>query len=147
MVQIPAFETITQAHGHTCPGIALGYKIAIVAARWAGDEDDLRIVSHTTRCPLDALKVTFDVKNHPERLTVEDTGTVSFVITRPDGRRLFIDELPGTYLTTNELTVLKKKIEAGSATPADLTRINEIKDELFCVMRKIPDDQLFFVHE
>lgn len=147
MVQIPAFETIAQAHGHTCPGIALGYKIAVVAARWAGDEDDIRIVSHTTRCPLDALKVTFDVRNHPERMTVEDTGTVSFVITRPDGRRLFIDELPGTHLTTDELTALKKKIEAGTATPADLTRIDVIKDELFRVMQKIPDHQLFTVHE
>ena len=32
MVQIPAFEIIAKAHGHTCPGIALGYKIAVVAA-------------------------------------------------------------------------------------------------------------------
>lgn len=55
MVQIPAFETIAKAHGHTCPGIALGYKIAVVVATWAGDEDDVRIVAHTTRlsagCP------------------------------------------------------------------------------------------------
>lgn len=147
MVQIPAFETVAQAHGHTCPGIALGYKIAVVAATWAGEDDDVRIVSHTTRCPLDALKVTFDVKNHPERMVVEDTGTVSFVITKPDGRRLFIDELPGTHLSSVELTELKKKAEADTATPGDLRRMQEIKDELFRVMQAIPDEKLFSVHE
>ena len=147
MVQIPAFETIAKAHGHTCPGIALGYKIAVVAATWAGDEDDVRIVAHTTRCPLDALKVTFDVKNHPERMVVADTNTVSFVITKPNGHKLFIDELPGTHLTSEELTQLKKKVEAGTATPEDLRRMNAIKDELFHVMQAIPDEKLFTIRE
>ena len=147
MVQIPAFETVAQAHGHTCPGIALGYKIAVVAARWVGDDDDVRIVAHTTRCPLDALKVTFDVRNHPERMVVEDTNTVSFVITKPNGKKLFIDELPGTHLTTAELTEIKKKVEAGTATPDDLRRMNEIKNELFRIMQAIPDEKLFAVRE
>lgn len=147
MVQIPAFETIAKAHGHTCPGIALGYKIAVVAAKWAEGTDDVRIVSHTTRCPLDALKVTFDVKNHPERMVVVDTNTVSFVITKPSGRKLFIDELPGTHLTSSELTELKKKVAAKTATPADLKRMNEIKDELFTVMQAIPDEKLFTIRE
>lgn len=147
MVQIPAFDTVAKAHGHTCPGIALGYKIAVVAARWAGDADDVRIVAHTTRCPLDALKVTFDVKNHPERMDVVDTNTVSFVITRPDGHRLFIDELPGTHLSSEELTGIKKKVEEGTATPADLRRMQEIKDELFAIMQAIPNEKLFAVRE
>ncbi|MDR3102118.1 MAG: formylmethanofuran dehydrogenase subunit E family protein [Methanocalculaceae archaeon] len=147
MVQIPSFETIAQSHGHTCPGIVLGYKIAVTAARWVGDCDDVRITAHTTRCPLDALQVTFDVKNHPERMTVEDTGTVSFVITKPDGSRLFIDELPGTHLTSDELTELKKKAAANTATPADLKCMNEIKDELFKVMQAIPNEKLFVVRE
>ncbi|MDR0980383.1 MAG: formylmethanofuran dehydrogenase subunit E family protein [Methanocalculaceae archaeon] len=146
MVQIPAFETVAQAHGHTCPGIALGYKIAVVAAAWAG-EKEVRIVAHTTRCPLDALKVTFDVKNHPERMDVADTNTVSFVITKPNGRKLFIDELPGTHLTSDELTRIKKKIEIGTATPGDLRRMSEIKNELFHVMQAIPDEKLFSVRE
>ncbi|MDV0443926.1 formylmethanofuran dehydrogenase subunit E family protein [Methanorbis rubei] len=147
MVQIPAFEAVAKAHGHTCPGIALGYKIAVVVAKWAGEYDDVRIVSHTTRCPLDALKVTFDAKNHPERIIVENTGIVSFVITRPDGRKLFIDEIPGTHLTTDELTELKKKVEAKTAGPADMQRMNEIKHELFLVMQAMDDSALFSVRE
>ncbi len=147
MTQIPSFETVAKAHGHTCPGIALGYKIAVVAAEWADTIDDIHILSHTTRCPLDAVKVTFDTKNHPERLTVEDTNTVSLVFTKPDGSRLCIDELPGTHLSTDELTEIKKKVENHTATPDDLSRMNRIKDDLFRIMKEIPNEQLFSVHE
>ncbi len=147
MAQIPLFETVAKAHGHTCPGIALGYKIAVVAAKWAGEYDDVRIISHTTRCPLDALKVTFDIKNHPERMIVEDIGRVNFVITRPDGKKLFIDEVPGTHLTSDELSALKKNVEAGTAGPDDLKRMNEIKHELFLVMQAMDDAALFSVRE
>ena len=147
MTQIPSFETVAKAHGHTCPGIALGYKIAVVAAEWAGDIDDIRILSHTTRCPLDAVRVAFDTKNHPERLTVEDTNTVSLVFTKPDGSRLCIDELPGTHLTTDELTEIKKKVENHTATPEDIARMNRIKDDLFRIMKEIPNEKLFSVRE
>lgn len=147
MTHIPSFETVAQAHGHTCPGIALGYKIAVVAAEWAGDVDDIHILSHTTRCPLDAIKVTFDIRHHPERLTVEDTNTVSLVFTKPDGQRLCIDELPGTHLTTDELTVIKKKVENHTATPDDIARMNRIKQELFQVMDAIPNEKLFSVRK
>mgnify|MGYP004443407889 CR=1 FL=1 len=46
MVQITAFDTMAKAHGYTCPGIALGYKIAVVASRWAVDADDVRITNN-----------------------------------------------------------------------------------------------------
>lgn len=80
-------------------------------------------------------------------MVVADTNTVSFVITKPNGHKLFIDELPGTHLTSEELTQLKKKVEAGTATPEDLRRMNAIKDELFHVMQAIPDEKLFTVRE
>ncbi|HJJ89389.1 MAG TPA: formylmethanofuran dehydrogenase subunit E family protein [Methanocorpusculum sp.] len=147
MVQIPTFEIMTKAHWHMCPGIALGYKMAVVVGKWVGDEDNVKIIAHTTRCPLDALKITFDVKNHPERLIVDDTNTVSFIITKPNGCNLFIDELPGTHLTSEELTELKKKVQAGTATRDDRRRINEIKAELFHIMQSISNEKLFTVRE
>lgn len=147
MTQIPAFETIAKAHGHLCPGISLGYKIAVVAATWAGEDDEVTILAHTTRCPLDAIKITFDTKNHPDRLTVEDTNTVSFVLTKPNGSKLYIDELPGTKITSDELKALKKKAEDGVATPEEFARINEIKEEHYKIMEALPPEKLFSVRE
>lgn len=80
MVDIPDFDSVAKAHGHICPGIALGYKMAVIAAEWAGSETHITVLSHTTRCPLDALRYTFDLKNHPERLVIENTNTGSYVL-------------------------------------------------------------------
>jgi len=147
MTDIPDFETIAKAHGHTCPGIALGYKIAVVAAKWSGSETNISVVSHTTRCPLDALKQTFDLKKHPERLLVDDTNTVKFILEKPDGSKLFIDEVPGTKLTSKELHTLKEKIAAKTATPEDIARCDAIQDEFLHIMLNTPDEKLFTVRE
>lgn len=147
MTEIPNFDKIAKAHGHTCPGIALGYKIAVVAAKWSGNETNISILSHSTRCPLDALKQTFDVRAHPERLTVEDTNIVSFVLEKPDGSKLFIDEIPGTKITSTELHMLKGKLSAKTATPEETARYTEIQNELLQVMLNMPDEQLFTVRE
>ncbi|HJK01155.1 MAG TPA: FmdE family protein [Methanocorpusculum sp.] len=55
MVQIPTFEIMAKAHGNLCPGIALGYKMAVVVEKWVDGEDNVKIIAHTTRCPLDVL--------------------------------------------------------------------------------------------
>jgi len=138
---------IAKAHGHTCPGIALGYKIAVVAAKWSGTETNISVLSHSTRCPLDALKQTFDLRTHPERLIVEDTNTVSFVLEKPDGSKLFIDEIPGTKVTSDELHTLKGKISAKSATEEEIKRHTEIQNELLQVMLNTPDEKLFTIRE
>lgn len=145
MTDIPDFDVIAKAHGHTCPGIALGYKIAVVAAKWSGTETTIKVLSHSTRCPLDALKQTFDLRKHPERLVVEDTNTVSFILEKPDGSKLFIDEVPGTKITSVELHALKGKLSAKTATPEEIKRYAEIQNELLQVMMNTPDDELFTV--
>ena len=147
MTYIPNFETIAKAHGHTCPGIALGYKIAVAAAKWSGSDTNISVVSHTTRCPLDAIKQTFDLKKHPERLIVDDTNTVSFVLEKIDGSKLFIDEVPNTKLTSKELHMLKEKIAANTATPEDIARHNAIQREFLQIMLNTPNEKLFTIRE
>ena len=147
MTDIPDFDTIAKAHGHTCPGIALGYKIAVAAAEWSGTDTNISVVSHTTRCPLDAIKQTFDLKKHPERLIVDDTNTVSFVLEKLDGSRLFIDEVPDTKLTSKEQHMLREKIAANTATPEDIARYNAIQREFLQIMLNTPNEKLFTIRE
>jgi len=147
MTDIPDFDTIAKAHGHTCPGIALGYKIAVAAAEWSGTDTNISVVSHTTRCPLDAIKQTFDLKKHPERLIVDDTNTVSFVLEKLDGSRLFIDEVPDTKLTSKEQHMLREKITANTATPEDIARYNAIQREFLQIMLNTPNEKLFTIRE
>ena len=143
MTQIPTFEEIAEAHGHRCPGIAIGYKMAKAAAEWAGDEP-VRVYSTTTRCPLDALRHTFRLTD--ETLTIEDKGELHFVLEKADGSKLFIDEVPGSKIKNEEGDKLRKKVREGTASKEETARFNEIQEELLEQAFNTPDEKLFTIH-
>ncbi|MBR5143077.1 MAG: hypothetical protein IKW56_05210 [Methanocorpusculum sp.] len=142
MTQIPTFEEIAEAHGHRCPGIAIGYKMAKAAAEWAGDEP-VRVYSTTTRCPLDALRHTFRLTD--ETLTIEDKGELHFVLEKADGSKLFIDEVPGSKIKNAEGNALREKVRAGTASAEETKRFNEIQEELLEQAFNTADEKLFTV--
>ena len=143
MTQIPTFEEIAEAHGHRCPGIAIGYKMAKAAAEWAGDEP-VRVYSTTTRCPLDALRHTFNLTD--ETLTIEDKGELHFILEKADGSKLFIDEVPGSKIKNDEGDKLRKKVREGTASKEETARFNEIQEELLQQAFNTPDEKLFTIH-
>ena len=143
MTQIPTFEEIANAHGHRCPGIAIGYKMAKAAAEWAGDEP-VRVYSTTTRCPLDALRHTFRLTD--ETLTIEDKGELHFVLEKADGSKLFIDEVPGSKIKNEEGDKLREKVREGTASKEETARFNEIQEELLQQAFNTPDEKLFTIH-
>ena len=143
MTQIPTFEEIANAHGHRCPGIAIGYKMAKAAAEWAGDES-ICVYSTTNRCPLDALRHTFHLTD--ETLTIEDKGELHFVLEKADGSKLFIDEVPGSKIKNEEGDKLRKKVRGGTASKEETARFNEIQEELLQQAFNTPDEKLFTIH-
>ena len=142
MTQIPSFEEIANAHGHRCPGIAIGYKMAKAAAKWAGEEP-VRVYSTTTRCPLDALRHTFRLTD--ETLTIEDKGELHFILEKADGSKLFIDEVPGSKIKNEEGDKLREKVRSGVASEEETARFNEIQEELLQQAFNTPDEKLFTV--
>ena len=143
MTQIPTFEEIANAHGHRCPGIAIGYKMAKAAAKWAGDEP-VRVYSTTNRCPLDALRHTFHLTD--ETLTIEDKGELHFILEKADGSKLFIDEVPGSKIKNEEGDKLREKVRGGTASKEETARFNEIQEELLEQAFNTPDEKLFTIH-
>ena len=143
MTQIPTFEEIANAHGHRCPGIAIGYKIAKAAAEWAGDEP-VRVYSTTNRCPLDALRHTFHLTD--ETLTIEDKGELHFILEKADGSKLFIDEVTGSKIKNEEGDKLREKVRGGTASKEETARFNEIQEELLEQAFNTPDEKLFTIH-
>lgn len=141
MTHIPTFDEIASAHGHRCPGIAIGYKMAKAAAEWAGEEENIRVYSTTTRCPLDALRHTFGLTE--ETLTIEDKHELHFILEKPDGTKLFIDEVPGSKIKSEEGDALREKVRAGTASAEETARFDEIQAELLQQAFDTPDEKLF----
>ncbi len=143
MTKVPSFEDVAKTHGHTCPGIALGYKMSKAAAIWAGEEDNISVYSASTKCPLDALRSVFHLREHPERLIVEDRHELHFILTKPDGSKLYIDEVPGSKILDKEANALKEEIHAGTATKEDISRFDVLQKELLQKTFDTPDERLF----
>ena len=63
-VEKTAWEQVIDFHGHTCPEISLGYRVAQIAMRELGirptPNSELRVIADTHSCALDA----FQVLNH-----------------------------------------------------------------------------------
>jgi len=146
MAKVPSFEDVAKAHGHKCPGIAIGYKMSIVAVEWAGKEENIKVFSTSTRCPLDALKTVFHLREHPERLTVDDRNSLHFILEKPDGSRFFIDEVPGSKIKNPESDLLREKIHNGTATDEETTRFNQIQKEQLQLTFDTPNEKLFTTH-
>ena len=143
MIPVPSFEEVAAVHGHICPGIAIGYKMSKAAAAWAGDEENISVYSTSTKCPLDALRTVFHLREHPERLIVEDKHELHFILTKPDGSKLYIDEVPGSKIFSSEADALKEKVHAGTATEEEIARFDVLQNELLKITFDTPDEKLF----
>ncbi len=146
MTQLPSFEEIVKFHGHLCPGIAIGYKISCVAVDWAGNEENIKVYSNSTRCPLDALQSVFHLREHPERLKVEDKNVLRFILEKPNGDKLYIDEVPGSKIRTDEYDILHEKVHTGIATKEEIERFDEIQNEYLHRIFETPNEKLFTAH-
>lgn len=60
-VEKTPWELVIDFHGHTCPGIALGYRIAVLAQREMGirptSDSECLVKAFTQSCAVDAMQV------------------------------------------------------------------------------------------
>ncbi|MDD5759266.1 MAG: FmdE family protein [Desulfobulbaceae bacterium] len=87
------FAEVVQFHGHICPGLAMGFRVAVVAVRerasWrAGDEELLAIVENNS-CAIDAIQMVTGCTAGKGNLVFRDYGKQVYTfIRRADGAAL-----------------------------------------------------------
>ena len=76
-VEKTPWEQVIDFHGHTCPEIALGYRVAQIAMRELGirpaPTSVLSVVAYTHSCALDAFQILNQVTYGRGNLTVNET--------------------------------------------------------------------------
>ncbi|MEJ2695048.1 MAG: FmdE family protein [Candidatus Sulfobium sp.] len=88
------YDEVTEFHGHSCPGLALGYRVALRALKeWgkhAADEEVVAIVENNS-CAVDAVQVMTGCTFGKGNLIFRDYGKQVYTfISRPSGRRIRI---------------------------------------------------------
>ena len=84
MDDAPSYEEVSVFHGHKCPGLAIGYRVALAArellrAGRAPDEE-LVTVAENDSCAIDAIQVILGCTAGKGNLIVRDHGKQVYTI-------------------------------------------------------------------
>jgi formylmethanofuran dehydrogenase subunit E len=122
MQGLPTIEDAERFHGHMCPGLALGYRVAVEAmealgcAR-AGDEELVAVVENDS-CAVDAIQVVCSCTFGKGNLIFRDHGKHVYTLhDRKRGRGVRVSvEWPG-HEQDPEFDRLREAVSTGEGSP------------------------------
>lgn len=167
-MQKSEWERTVEFHGHSCPGLAVGYRVAQIALKEletvrAADEELVTIVENDA-CGVDAVQVLTGCSIGKGNLIYRDYGKQVYTFAcRNSGRAVRIAVKGSVWRSDPEYRELRKKVFGGEASEEeretfqryqhDLShRIMEIPVEDFCVVKQIntelpPKARIFDSHQ
>ena len=149
---IPSFSDAVQFHGHTCPGLALGYRAAIIALEElrsdpSHDEELVAIVENDA-CGIDAIQVVTGCTAGKGNLIFRDYGKhVYTLINRRNGKAVRVATKP-TFSTASldpAFGDLRTKAMSGSATAEEKEQFEKHRDAVCHAILTIPYHNIFSV--
>ncbi len=141
-------EGARRFHGHSCPGLTIGIRVAELALQEIGphaaDEEVVAIVE-TVNCSIDAIQYLTGCTLGKGNLIIRDYGKSVYTFARrSDGKAIRIAlRAEGTGKPNPEQTDLFKKVLAGTATAEEQQRSQELREQQIKELLGRPLEELF----
>ncbi|NLK52223.1 MAG: formylmethanofuran dehydrogenase [Syntrophomonadaceae bacterium] len=134
-------------HGHTCPGLALGYRASFAALRAlqvkrAADEELVAIVENDA-CGVDAVQVITGCTLGKGNLIYRDYGKQVFTFARRDAEsavRIYVHA--GRSNSDPGYLELHQKIENGTATAEEVTQYQQRQQQRIQQLLTVPEEEI-----
>ena len=152
------FDDVVGFHGHTCPGLAFGYRVALFALKALGEraaDEELVAIVENNSCAVDAVQVVTGCTFGKGNLIFKDYGKQVYTfIRRPSGEcvRISVDWIfPETddekriwdrYIRGEHFEEVLKAVHNRKARKIDMI-LNAKDEELFKITRgsmDLPDE-------
>ncbi len=151
---IKKFEDVTKFHGHECPGSAIGYKAAKIAAEKLNinpseDEEIVAIVENDS-CAVDSIQVVLSCTFGKGNLIFNDYGKgVYTIINRKENKaiRLSMKESFNPMKINPEFGSLKEKERNSSINNEGKKLLSKVTSEICNYIINMPDDEIFSIEE
>jgi len=153
----PSIKTYNEAvafHGHSCPGLALGYRAAAYAmdALRAGrsDDEELVCIVENDACGVDAVQVVAGCSVGKGNLILQDFGKhVYTFIDRSYNRAIRIAQRPEPVIQRIDpvASALREKVSGGTATPAEQNEFYKRQEGVIEKILAMPVEDLFIIRE
>lgn len=147
-----SWEKAVEFHGHVCPGLAIGYRVAGIALDYlhegrAEDEELIAIVENDA-CGIDAVMVMTGCTLGKGNLIFKDTGKQVYTFGSRNTKKAIRISVNGDILQRNpEMRELFQKVIEGSATPAEKTECDTLREQKMDEILNMPGEKFATVKE
>ena len=141
------FKKAAEFHGHVCPGLAMGYRVACyVKAHYPRSEDEeLVCIAENKSCSVDAVQFLLGCTAGKGNLIVIDNGKQAFTFySRNQGKALRIYFKGDVFAGMDGL---RQKMAAGNLTPAEKKEMEGMRSRIMEQILASRDEDLLDVRE
>lgn len=144
---LKSFDNIIEFHGHACPGLALGYRVSILAlkeiVKRAKDEEIVAIVENNS-CAVDAIQVMTGCTFGKGNLIFRDYGKQVYTfIKRSSGNGIRISVIWESPEETSQEKKMWDKYMNGERSEEVMKAVHNRKAKKIKIILNERDDKLF----
>lgn len=145
------YEDIIEFHGHSCPGLAIGYRVSVRVLKELGgrseDEEVVAIVENNS-CAVDAVQVMTGCTFGKGNLIFKDYGKQVYTfMKRSSGKSIRISVNPLKLPESAEQKKLWERYMKGDRSRKVLKCVHDRKAQKLRHILKAPDKEILKVHK
>jgi len=150
--QMVTFEDCIRFHGHSCPGIASGYRAATAAMEALGvtrpEDEDLVAICETDACGVDAIQVIAGTTAGKGNLVIHDHGKHAFTFyNRKDGKAVRITFNRNEAAENGDFMALRAKVFSGKASKKEEEEFHGLMHKATVDLLHAPADTLMKIEK
>ncbi|NMC10387.1 MAG: formylmethanofuran dehydrogenase [Methanothrix sp.] len=141
------FKEVAKFHGHICPGLAIGYRVAkYVKEHYPRSVDEeLVCIAENNSCSVDALQAALGCTFGKGNLIFKDFGKQAFTIySRNNGKALRIYFKGDVFEGMDDL---RKRYLNGALSPAEKQKLDLLREDAIKKILTAPDEEILSVRE
>ncbi len=147
-----SFEDAVKFHGHSCGGLAMGYKLAEYVTKLLdvtfSEDEELVCIAETDSCTVDAIQVFLGCTAGKGNLFVNKWGKTAFSFyNRKTGKSVRLVAIPDAVPKPEGMDELRGVVFSGKATEEEHARYDELSDIHVANILAADAEKLFEVKE
>jgi len=143
------YAEVVAFHGHSCPDVALGLRVAEAATARLGRHaagNELVAVSAVADCSADAIQLVTGCTVGGRNLRIENTRIKAYTFRRSDGAEVRITGRRGSVaFRTPEIEALARTVQGRRATAEEAAQLTELQTERVHRILAEPEEALLVV--
>lgn len=146
------FTRCVQFHGHTCPGLAIGFQAAMTLmkrldVRKSPDEELVAVVE-TDACGADAIQVMTGCTFGKGNFIFKNYGKHAFsLIDRSKQKGIRVCLLPGVFKSDPEYFSLSKRVQSDDASAEETERFRRLQQDRVQEILEADPESLFKIED